>query len=239
MDPEFAELWAWNPKLILETNSKLWKFMYTDYRALWARDGGTRHGLRRRTLLFPAGGGRAAVALLCCVARDGGGRCASAVPLLGHASPATLPAYTTYLTTRGFHLWTKYYVRRLKHPEDLLRLFIDGLSLLHEEGLREWAGGEDVSGGSGDVIEDVAGGTGGNGQMGFLGADKKDAAAAHIGFHFHPEKNLWTVCARSIHSFVWSFLIPLNSDSFSFALTWFLWINKFSDINGNENIIYP
>ena len=97
-------------------------------------------GLWCRTLLFPAGGGRAAVALLCCVARNGGGRCASAVPLLGHASPATLPAYTTYLTTRRFPLWTKYYVRteyyvrRLKHPESLLRLFIDGVSLLHEEG---------------------------------------------------------------------------------------------------------
>ena len=86
-------------------------------------------------------------------------------------------------------------------------------------GLREWAGGEDVSGGSGHVIEDVEGGTGGNGQMGALGADKKDAAAACIGYHFHPEKNLWTVCAWSIHSFVWSFLIPLNPNSFSFALT--------------------
>ena len=97
-------------------------------------------GLRRHTLLFPAGGQRAVAVLLCCMARDWGARRASAVPLLGHASPATLPAYTTYLTTRGFPLWTKYYVRteyyvrRLKHPESLLRLFIDGVSLLHEEG---------------------------------------------------------------------------------------------------------
>ena len=96
-------------------------------------------GLRRHTLLFPVGGQRAVAVLLCCMARDWGARRASAVPLLGHASPATLPAYTTYLTTRGFPLWTKYYVRteyyvqRLKHPESLLRLFIDGVSLLQEE----------------------------------------------------------------------------------------------------------
>lgn len=85
-----------------------------------ARDGGTRIGLRCRTLLFPASGGRAA----------GAQGVASAVPLLGHASPVTLPAYTTYLIAWGFHLWSKYYarteyyVRRLKHPESLLRLHL-------------------------------------------------------------------------------------------------------------------
>ena len=57
-------------------------------------------------------------------------------------------------------------------------------------GLRDWAGEEDVSGGSGHVIEDVEGGTGGNGQMGFLGTEEKDAAATptRTGFHFQPER---------------------------------------------------
>ncbi|KAF7010485.1 hypothetical protein CFC21_024897 [Triticum aestivum] len=50
--------------------------------------------------------------------------------------------------------------------------------------------GEDVSGGSGHVIEDVEGGTGGNDQMGFLGTEEKDAAATptHTGLHFQPER---------------------------------------------------
>ncbi|EMS48450.1 hypothetical protein TRIUR3_03450 [Triticum urartu] len=41
-----------------------------------------------------------------------------------------------------------------------------------------------------DVEEDVEGGTGVNGQMGFLGTEEKDAAATRTGFHFQPEKNL-------------------------------------------------
>ncbi|EMS66105.1 hypothetical protein CFC21_064744 [Triticum aestivum] len=47
-----------------------------------------------------------------------------------------------------------------------------------------------VRGGNGHVIEDVEGGTGVNGQMGFLGTEEKDAAATRTGFHFQPEKNL-------------------------------------------------
>ncbi|KAM3214926.1 hypothetical protein ACQJBY_067084 [Aegilops geniculata] len=46
------------------------------------------------------------------------------------------------------------------------------------------------SGGNGHVIEDVEGGTGVNGQMGFLGTEEKDAAVTRTGFHFQPEKNL-------------------------------------------------
>ncbi|VAH41720.1 unnamed protein product [Triticum turgidum subsp. durum] len=47
-----------------------------------------------------------------------------------------------------------------------------------------------VRGGNIHVIEDVEGGTGVNGQMGFLGTEEKDAAATHTGFHFQREKNL-------------------------------------------------
>ncbi|KAF7060260.1 hypothetical protein CFC21_091338 [Triticum aestivum] len=66
----------------------------------------------------------------------------------------------------------------------------DEINATHHDHRVVQAGEEDVSGGSGHVIEDVEGGTGGNGQMGFLGTEEKDAAATptRTGFHFQPER---------------------------------------------------
>ena len=58
-----------------------------------------------------------------------------------------------------------------------------------------------------------------------------NVASECIGFHFQAEKK-WL---RHVHdSFVWSFLISLNLDSFTFALAHDWWIEKISDINCNE-----